>query len=183
MSGVYLLAVVGVWIALTRFLWKVGQRFRNAAVPRRRLRTAIVVIAAMLWLGLSFWFAGGRTMYYDTMVNRMCRVDGGVKVYERVVLPAERFDKWGVARIPSATEATQSDEYYYKSILTYYMKGNPEIWRLSFFVYRRNDKKAIGEAVSYGRRGGNFPGPWHESSFGCPSHADIADLKKQLFAR
>ncbi len=55
------------------------------------------------------------------------------------------------------------------------------MWRLQFKVYRHVDNKLLGESTTYARRGGDLPGPWHESSFGCEFDADITVLNKQIF--
>jgi hypothetical protein len=30
----------------------------------------------------------------DAEVDRLCAIDGGIRVYERVTLPPDKFDKW-----------------------------------------------------------------------------------------
>jgi hypothetical protein len=122
----------------------------------------------------------------DAEVRRLCAIDGGVRVYETVMLPAERFDKYGQIHVPQKQSAKQSDEYYYEWKVTYLKSGNPgdgipDLARSQFLLYRTGDNKLLGESVTYIRRGGNLPGPWHPSSFSCPSNANITDLKKQVF--
>jgi len=79
--------------------------------------------------------------------------------------------------------AKPEDEYYYESSMSYIEKGNPEMWQLHFKIYRRVDNKLLGEAISYARRGGDIPGPWHDSSFMCPDRADVSDLEKRIFTK
>lgn len=172
--------VVG-WLGLTWLLWKGGHRLLGSEFANRWVQVALVVTVAIVWVGSSFWYAGGRKIYYDAWVERMCAKDGGVRVYETVKLPAEKFDKYGVFTVPKQNTSGTDAEYFYESVISYYRKGNPEVWRLHFEVFRHMDKKLLGEAVRYGRRGGDLIGPWHESSFGCPDNSDISDLKKQLF--
>ncbi len=117
----------------------------------------------------------------DAEVKRLCAIDGGMKVYETVVLPASRFDKYGDVLIPIKERAKPSDEFYYDWILVYYRKGNPEMWRNNFKVYRQSDHKLLGESVSYARRGGDVIGPWHDSSFLCPEKSGVTDLKRRIF--
>ena len=119
----------------------------------------------------------------DAQVKELCAKDGGIKVYETVKLPPEKFDKYGAVKIPSKQDAKPEDQYYYKSSMHHYKSGNPEMWQLHFTVYRNIDNKLLGEAISYARRGGDMPGPWHASSFGCPENADISDLKKHIFIK
>ena len=105
----------------------------------------------------------------DREVKRLCAIDGGVKVYETVRLPVERFDKYGNIKIASKRFMKSTDEYYldYESI--FLKEGNPRLVRTTFKVIRSSDGKSIGESIQYSRSGGDLPGPWHESSFDCPS--------------
>jgi len=61
----------------------------------------------------------------DEEVRRLCAIDGGIKVYESVRLPAERFDKYGQIRIPYKEIVKPEDEYYYESSTINLIKGNP----------------------------------------------------------
>jgi hypothetical protein len=182
-SALWLLLVAGVWAGLTWALWKGWRRWRAAEGGGRRARDAMALVIGVLWVGVSSWYAGGRKVYYDRQVNRLCRQDGGVKVYETVKLPAERFDRHGVMNIPKKDNVKPGNEFFYDWDIYYYKRGNPEIWRNHFRVVRTNDGKVLGEAISYGRRGGDLPGPWHDSSFGCPDEADISFLKRRVFER
>jgi hypothetical protein len=109
----------------------------------------------------------------DAEVDRLCAIDGGIKVYETVKLPAEKFDKYGQIRVPAKWLAKPEDEYYYESSTNYLIKGNPELRRYDHKLYRRSDNKIIGESIRYSRVGGDIPGPWHHSSFTCPQGSDL----------
>jgi len=154
--------------------------FSRAKSPLIKL-LVVASFAAVLW-GF-WWIAGGEQRQFDQQVGELCAKDGGVKVYATVRLPTDRFDKYGGIRIPLKRDAKTSDDYYYESSMTYLKTGNPEMWKLHFKVYRRSDNKLLGESISYARRGGDLPGPWHESSFGCPNGADISDLNKLVFVK
>ena len=117
----------------------------------------------------------------DDEVRRLCAIDGGIKVYETVKLPVSRFDEFGQVRIPTKKRAKPEDEYYWDASRVFIRKSNPEMWKSYISVYRRVDAKLLGEAISYTRRGGDIPGPWHESSFMCPEDAGQNDLNRQIF--
>jgi hypothetical protein len=121
----------------------------------------------------------------DQEVNRLCAIDGGIKVYEAVKLPAERFNEWGQVNFykPAQGEAALGPEYIFKKQTTYYRRGNPEMWRTHIEVIRRVDEKSLGESTSYSRRGGDLPGPAHDSSFGCPEERGDVPLLMQIFQR
>lgn len=119
----------------------------------------------------------------DVQVKELCAKDGGIKVYETVKLPPEKFDKYGVVRIPSKQDAKLEDEYFYEWSVHIYVDGNPSLRRDHFLVIRRSDSKLLGEAISYARRGGDMPGPWHPSSFRCPENSGNSILQQRIFTR
>ncbi|MEW5710310.1 MAG: hypothetical protein AB1830_15640 [Pseudomonadota bacterium] len=121
----------------------------------------------------------------DAEVRRLCAIDGGIRVYEQVKLPVEEFDQYGQINFyrPTQGENALGPEYLVKSITQYYQRGNPEVWRDHYQILRRSDGKLLGEAVSYSRRGGDIPGPWHSSSYGCPKEAGEVTLIKRIFIK
>jgi len=150
----------------------------------RYMKTLIPVL--LLLTLVSACASGPGKAELDAEVRRLCAIDGGVKVYETVRLPAERFDNYGQIHVPQKQGAKPVDEYFYEWKVTYLKfgmpdDGIPDLARSQFLLYRIGDNKLLGKSVSYIRRGGDFPGPWHPSSFSCPSNADFIDLKKQVF--
>lgn len=184
MSGLYLLLVLGIWAGLT---WGIVRGWRRWLAREGIVRWHVHALFGLLlscWLGVTFWYGGGRKVYYDTLVNRMCREDGGVKVYEQVRLPAERFDKYGNVNVPNKRYAKPSDDYYFETEIQYLVAGNPSLERAKTVLVRRNDKKVLGESVRYGRGGGDLPGPWHGSSFNCPPIAEAeGKLETSIFLK
>jgi hypothetical protein len=119
----------------------------------------------------------------DAEVRRLCAQDGGVRVYETVKLPSDRFDQFGKIRIPLKADAKPADEYYIDWSVHYYRRGNPEVSRDDFKIIRRSDGKTLGQAIYYGRGGGDRTGPWHESSFKCPDPTKQPSLESSVFVR
>jgi hypothetical protein len=121
----------------------------------------------------------------DAEVARLCAIDGGIRVYEKVNLPANKFDENGQIKFfrPSQDENALGPEYRYVEMRRYY-KGGPDretaMWRTHIQVHRRSDARLLGESVSYARRGGDVPGPWHPSAFVCPALRDLG-LLEQIF--
>lgn len=183
MMALYLLVVVALWAGLTWVLWKLWRRWRSAEGANRRMRDMVALVIGVPWFGLSFWYAGGQKYYYDWQVERLCAKDGGVKVYEQVKLPAEKFDKYGQINFykPTQEENALGPEYLYKFETTYYRHGNPSLFRMHAQVIRRSDGKPLGESVFYKRGGGDLPGPWHGSSFMCPELSVANDILRQVF--
>ena len=184
MIALYVLVLALLWLgagALARRLWS------TYFVPERGISRRVRVIGGGMllfgWLFVPVYLLYGRTALLDAEVRELCAKDGGVKVYETVRLPAERFDKWGNVRIPSKRDAALADEYYYEIDTTYFRTGNPEVWRSRYWVTRRSDGKVLGESIRYARRGGDIPGPWHPSSFGCPEATTQPSIEKSIFMK
>ena len=167
-----------VWVGVPLLALLMGLLlWRQSKTP---LGKSFVVAASIAVLFTPLLVSNGVKYYYDAQVREMCAKGGGVRVYETVRLPAERFDALGVARIPIKRDAKPGDEYYYEWREQSFREGNPSIRRDHFLVYRRSDMKLLGEAVSYARLGGDLPGPWHGSSFRCPEDSGGSVLKQRI---
>ena len=119
----------------------------------------------------------------DREVKRLCAIDGGIKAYETVRLPAERFEKDGSIYIPAKWLVKPADGYYIENSTIHLITGNPELLKLHSWVYRETDKRLLGESISYMRRGGSIPGPWHSPAFYCPQIEDSGYLVKKIFIK
>jgi hypothetical protein len=144
------------------------------------------IIALLLLLPLATACASGPgKAELDAEVKRLCAINGGVKVYETVKLPADKFNQWGMVNFwrPTQGENALGPEYLYKSEDHYYLEGKPELFRMHTQVVRRLDGKLLGESVFYKRGGGDMPGPWHGSSFMCPELSVANDVLRQVFVK
>jgi hypothetical protein len=135
----------------------------------------------LLAITFGLLLAGCEKNRLDVQVKELCAKDGGIKVHETVKLPPDRFDQHGTVRIPSRQDAKPSDEYYFESETSYFKQGNPDMRRSHDKIIRRSDGKVLGEFVYYARRGGDMPGPWHESSFGCPDLRTLPNFENSIF--
>jgi hypothetical protein len=182
MLGLNYLAWLGilVWLVVPALAWL------TAWLIRRRARTALMrgmgIVAGLAILATPWLISSGVKAHYDRQVRELCAEDGGVRVYETVRLPAERFDEFGDFRIPIKANVQVLDPYYYEWRIQYYRKGKPSIERDHFLVFRKADGKLLGEAVSYARLGGDLPGPWEGgTSFRCPENSGNPALHKRVF--
>ena len=153
----------------------------------------IILIFLIFWL---FWqgIPAFNRWRADKLVDELCAKDGGIKVNETVTLPKERFDKWGTMFVADKRFMKSTDEYYTEWDTQYYkMDGtldlekphrdkSPEVSQSHYKIYRKIDAKLLGEAVGYARRGGEAIGPWHLSSYACPTNFET-DLNKQIFLK
>jgi len=147
------------------------------------MKTFLTLLFTIIVLPLLNACATPSQIMADTEVRRLCEKDGGITVYETVALPAEKFDKYNQIRIPNKRIANPRDGFYYESFTQYFDEGYLEIWQSHYKVFRTSDNKLLGEVIRYSRRGGDIPGPWHPSSFGCPEEADFINLKKKIFIK
>ena len=66
----------------------------------------------------------------DAEVDRLCAIDGGIRVYETVTLPPDKFDKkYGQINFlrPTQGENRLGPEYVYQWSIHDYRKGDPAI--------------------------------------------------------
>jgi hypothetical protein len=185
MSAIYLLVVFALWVGLTWALWKLWRRWRTAENSNRRARDTLALVAGILWIGASFWYAGGKKFYYDMQVRELCAKDGGVKVYETVRLPGDKFDKWGMVNFyrPTQGEDALGPQYLLKTDARYLRQGDRSLRRYHLQVIRRLDGKVLGESTTYDLAGGDFPGPWQPSGFTCPEPSINSDVLRHVFIK
>jgi hypothetical protein len=154
-----------------------------------RMRAAVAMpLVALVAVPL----AGCERWTLDRQMEELCRRDGGVKVYEKVILPPSDFDKFGTPMGRYLNPDTPLDErlgpqYRYveknEILVDKNAKGDRGKGRLDrwyFAVYRRADDKLLGEKVSYQRGGGDLftlgSEPSHKA---CPSPSP--DLAQSIF--
>lgn len=153
------------------------------------MKTVLVAMVLVLFLASCSTPA---QISVDAEVKRMCAIDGGIKVYETVKLPAEKFDQWGYINFfrPAQKENALGPEYLFRSD-EHYLRGgtrNPteiSMRRVHSQIVRRVDGKLLGEAVMYNRAGGDLPGPWMPSSYYCPDPIEASGtvLLVRIFTR
>ena len=185
MSGVYAIVLVSLWIWLSWHGIRGWSKARDRWPSKRRWADTAAMIAALAWFGTSFWFGGGRKIYWDERVRELCAIDGGVRVYEKVRLPPDKFNQWGQINFyrPDHGENALGAEYIFNSELTYLRMGNPSLHRYKVEVIRRVDRKVLGESIGYSRGGGDLPGPWQPSSFSCQQVYGDVPLLTEIFTR
>ncbi|GKS69956.1 hypothetical protein W03_19600 [Nitrosomonas sp. PY1] len=140
------------------------------------MKTLLVILFTLLLVAAC---VGPNKAQLDAEVDRLCAIDGGIRVYETVALPADKFNKWGEINFYKPTqkiEDTLGPEYIYQWDMHYYRKGDPfsqgaqevVMKRDHIQVFQRSSVKLLGELIMYHRVGGDLPGPWMPSSYHCP---------------
>lgn len=127
----------------------------------------------------------------DRQMEELCRKDGGIKVYETVKLPPSMFDQWGDP-FPGwrgrKLEDRLGPDYRYVVETVYLKQGDPlkgegRLSRHITRIVRLSDNKLMGEAVSYGRSGGDFIAYAHPTSKSCPVEQSESDLIRAVFLK
>ena len=157
------------------------------------ITSMIVLVVLVCLLMASIWYYEKQKAYYDAEVNRLCADDGGVKVYETVRLPSEKFNGWGQIAFYDPTQGANAlgSEYIYKRESHYLRNELPMILRTHYEVIRQADNKLLGETTFYSREGGDFfnqlgfpPGTFSQS-YNCPTITEAGGLNllKQVFVK
>lgn len=155
-------------------------------------RGLLAGLAVFCFMGLVWMIGGGEKGRLDRQVRELCAKDGGVKVYETVRLPKEKFDKWGMVKPydPTQKENALGPDYIYRWDRRYYRRGEPAIRpgeiavaRDWIQITRKSDMKILGEVIRYYRAGGDLPGPWMPSGYDCPPSQEANEivLMKKIF--
>lgn len=153
----------------------------------------LIVTIPLVLIGLviiAFGYAEASKAYWDYRVKGMCEKDGGIKLYERVLVAPQYVDQDGNIRIPLnmhrtppfAWEAKPSDLFYVEMSENDIKTGRPRVRQYRYTVYRSVDKKALGESTGFSRIGGDFPTFAHESSYACPRNIE-RDLFSAVFEK
>ncbi len=114
MSGLYLLALIGLWLFVGRIIYRLWRRWQPQELKRKVFHLVAGLLLFSLWFGGAFWEVTGKKMYWDAQVRKLCAKDGGVKVYETVELTPGLINRGGGVSIPSKRSATAEDLYFYE---------------------------------------------------------------------
>lgn len=156
-------------------------RKTGASIPGMLLAIPVLLLILLI---LAIGFYEARKAYWDYQVRELCAKDGGIRVYETVKFPPEKFNEWGQVNFykPTLEERALGENYQLRTNTVYYRKDNPQMSRSHIQIIREADQKLLGESISYGRGGGDMPGPWHGSSYNCPSiEYGYIELFKNIF--
>lgn len=143
---------------------------RRARLRRRSVLLMPVIGAAALMLAGCGPYQKAKL---DREVDRLCAIDGGVRIYETVTLPKENFGPDGEVfpqyRTLPGSSGRYGPDYFSTLESSTLIAGNPKLvkWHIRFF--RRADGKLLAEKVAYERGGGDMPGPWNPTSHVCPT--------------
>ena len=149
----------------------------------RRIRILGLVVPTLIAGCLGY--VPGRQTYWDSQVKEMCERDGGVRVFEKLLISRTDIDLLGRVdgkiSVPVKALAHPNAPAYAVNKVTILRQGNPGVWRSEWEIIRRVDQVAVARVTIYNRSGGDFPSPAHESRFTCPDLKTITSDMQQLF--
>ena len=146
------------------------------------MRRLVILLLPLLLL------AGCEKDALDRQMQELCKKDGGVKVFEKIKLPPERFDDSGkIKRLlqpdGSAVSYDKNFEPDYKIESSTHIikdgdpiKGQGKLVRYEYKLIRTYDNKIMAISVSYSRIGGDFIIIDHWSSSECPNKGESLNL-------
>jgi hypothetical protein len=148
----------------------------------RRLGPASALILASLLVCTACSSEADRL---DAEAQRLCAIDGGIKVYETVVLPPDKFNEFGQALVPIGKDEEGWGYHTTFSIVNLTGKfGVPTLEKETESVVRTSDSTLIAESVVYRRLGGGLlDGYLHGSGFHCPPAEGRGFLAKVFIQR
>jgi hypothetical protein len=124
----------------------------------------------------------------DAQVDELCTKDGGIKVYETVTLPKERFNEWGQFTDIAFSKDEKSNYEYYRvgedKFIQPYTSGHIgglSIKQYHYWIYRRSDHKLLGESIVYSRGGGDVFMIDAPSGYTCPDKK--VSIESQIFLK
>ena len=151
--------------------------------PKKYKLYALVFV--VLFLGWLFFYPSERDRF-DAEAERLCAIDGGIKIYETVILPSDKFTRDGVPIIPG--KEYRNDFNYYQDSRYELLAGKmssgdgASLKRLVTRYIRASDRKVLAEFTSYTSGGGAmFAGYMHDYGYRCPAISDQRELLKKVF--
>ena len=143
----------------------------------KTLRSIVTAACALSLAG-----CGLDVMYADWKVDRLCKHDGGVKVFETDSPPAEFRMPDGNVNLDLLQRAGPDKSYYVVYNWTVIEPKDPTVSRSEIKLFRSADKKLLGAAVSYIRPMQNVGVPFlHRRGYRCPPNAGLLDLTTAVF--
>lgn len=164
------------------------KKVSGVGIVRTILLIPLLLIVALIAWGI---FAEARKSYWDGKVETLCKLDGGIRVFERAQLDARYFDAEKNIRIPAKPsihsgapfkwEAKPDDPFFYEIKIDIIRDDHPRVAKNIVELFRSQDGKILGQAVSYGRVGGDSFAIDFPSRKNCPESLGESDLFKAVF--
>lgn len=140
----------------------------------------ITRVFALLTVGVMLF--GCEQARVDARMEELCKIDGGMKIYEKITLPKEDFDQGGVPILFNGWNQSQSG-YMFVSKFEKLKSNKPTLSKTTTSIIRERDGKPLGTYIYYTRIGGLMPTLGPDSAKNCPSNARESVFLKTIFVR
>lgn len=107
-----------------------------------RFATAIAFSSLLAGCGYERWFA-------DREIDRLCKIDGGIKVYIKDLPPKEFMRPDGKINSWTLGAAKPGQSYYFVNKSKQIRTGEQEIVRIESDLIRGHDKALLGTGIAY----------------------------------
>ncbi len=126
---------------------------------------------------------GCEQMRVDAQMEALCEQDGGMKIYEKVVLPKKVF-KYGGNPVFYKTWNSSGGGYRFDSKLQQIKRIKPTLDKVTYTVIREKDNQILGSLVMYHRIGGGImPTLGPDPAKHCPINVDDGLFLKMIFVQ
>jgi hypothetical protein len=151
----------------------------------REVRMPNFILA--LLIGMSFALSGCVSQtFWDARIDRLCRQDGGMTLYERVWISAEEYRRLGGVQgtipLPNEQSAPSGYPFLAKQSRTVLSERDPRVYRAETLYFRASDGKVLGRLVRYHRVGGDLPIGDHHSVYTCPSQDEATAAERSIYS-
>lgn len=142
------------------------------------LKHSVLLVLGLAVLYLLFWPSEKDRL--NAQMAELCKKDGGVKIYEKVKLPADAYTSGGVIKESNYKKISDTESIFlladifevHRTVKSLKegnsWKGEGELERIYSTIIRLSDNKLIAESVHYSRTGGDRWNAGHPSSDSCP---------------
>lgn len=151
---------------------------------RRLIPTALLMVTATTFTGCT-----SEKDRLDAEAKRLCSIDGGLKVYETVTLPPEKFNQHGQPQIPIAKDDigfgyfSKGTQDHIAGQISQLAGDGAGLKKHTSQIIRSADGKVMGESRVYSRHGGNLlDGYTQGGGFQCPTIEPWA-LENKVFLK
>lgn len=131
-----------------------------------------IFISPAILVLLAVAFCEINKAYWDNKVDSLCAKDGGVTIYEKIVIYRSDYKNLktssnGEVILPLEKQANPEDPFFIRYSVEFIHDGFTSVKRGETSFVRNNDKKILSKQILYTRGGGDFPTGFEGSSYMC----------------
>lgn len=148
---------------------------------RRLIPVALLMVAATTFTGCT-----SERDRLDAEAKRLCSIDGGIKIFEKVTLPREAFYENGLPKLANDKKAEirwgYQNDFRYTNLKANF--NEPTLIRNEDRIVRTSDGKVMATSVVYRRSGGSWWGGLiHGDGYHCPTDEVNTSFYRQVFVQ